>query len=77
MTAQLSRLILYLHLTKYLLYYVSSLITPSEHLSCRSGGTVDALRSERSALTGVWVQIPPSAETKNDGEPTWTVRCDS
>lgn len=27
----------------------------------RSGGTVDALRSGRSTLKGVWVQIPPSA----------------
>ena len=28
---------------------------------CRSGGTVDALRSGRSTPWGVWVQIPPSA----------------
>ena len=28
---------------------------------CRSGGTVDALRSGRSTRKGVWVQIPPSA----------------
>ena len=27
----------------------------------RSGGTADALRSGRSTLMGVWVQIPPSA----------------
>ena len=27
----------------------------------RGGGTADALRSGRSARTGVWVQIPPSA----------------
>ena len=28
---------------------------------CRGGGTADALRSGRSVLTDVWVQIPPSA----------------
>ena len=33
-------------------------------LSCRGGGTADALRSGRSVLTDVWVQIPPSAPTK-------------
>ena len=30
-------------------------------LACRGGGTADALRSGRSVLTDVWVQIPPSA----------------
>ena len=30
-------------------------------LLCRGGGTADALRSGRSVLTDVWVQIPPSA----------------
>ena len=29
--------------------------------ACRGGGTADALRSGRSVLTDVWVQIPPSA----------------
>ena len=33
------------------------------HSPGRGGGTADALRSGRSILTDVWVQIPPSAPT--------------
>ena len=29
---------------------------------CRGGGMVDALRSGRSGLMPVWVQVPPSAQ---------------
>ena len=43
---------------------------PRVAVTGRSGGTVDTLRSGRSARKGVWVQIPPSApDTDTDWEP--------
>ena len=34
-------------------------------MGCRSGGTADALRSGRSVLKDVRVQIPPSAPSND------------
>ena len=42
----------------------------------RGGGTADALRSGRSILTDVWVQIPPSAPSTNHAlVAQWIERC--
>ena len=38
--------------------------TTWQEVARRGGGTADALRSGRSVLTDVWVQIPPSAPNR-------------